>query len=385
MSRQLNATIIGAGRVGIGLAADLLHRSGYEVTIIGRGTVIRELRRCRQATVRLTDGHRTTDRTVPLKGIDADDHDEVVTAIASSDVACTAVGADNLSHIVELLSAGLAEAKHPVNVIAFENREDAATLLRKALVNRLGKTAQQHGVTGTVICRAIAQRVIDDGVLIVGDPPEEFYVNATALVDPIPQIHGMIGIKDFRAYYRRKLYRYSAGHATAAYLGKLKGYRYLHAAVMDPEIAAAVLGAMDEGRRGLAARYGAEVAGSYDELVDILARFRNAALGDTVARVGRDAERKLRRKERLIGAARLAAKANVLPTYLTSAAAAALESDEATHCVTPDAMRRVIAEVTGLSKNGVVTRLIARAWTTLASETRDQAPLLFLPEMSVTA
>ena len=82
-----------------------------------------------------------------------------------------------------------------------------------------------------------------------------------------------------------------------------------------------------EGRRGLAARYGEEVSGISDDLEAILSRFRNAALGDTVDRVGRDALRKLGRGERLVGAARLAAKGQVPPIHLTRAAAAALVSD----------------------------------------------------------
>lgn len=383
MSTQLNATIIGAGRIGIGLAADLLHRSGYQITVIGRGETIAELQRCGHATVRLTDGTVTEDTTVPMTALFHSDA-AATAAIAASDVVCIAVGADNIPAIADQLAAGLGAASRPVNVIAFENREDAADVLRTELTARLGEDANRHGMTGTVIARAVAQRVIDDGVLVVGDRPEEFYVDAAALTEPKPRIRGMVEVDNFRAYYRRKLYRYSAGHATAAYLGKIKGYRYLHAAVMDPEIAVAVLNAMDEGRRGLKARYGAEVAGTHDELLDILARFRNAALGDTVARVGRDPRRKLRRSERLIGAARLAAKADVLPVYLTAAAAAALESDPDI-ASSPECMRNCIADITGLSTKHVVTRLIARAWADLAAETSTEVPLLSLPEMSVTA
>ena len=46
---------------------------------------------------------------------------------------------------------------------------------------------------------------------------------------------------------------------------------------------------------------------------DLLRRFTNRALGDTIFRLGRDPLRKLAPKDRLVGAARLAEKAGIFP------------------------------------------------------------------------
>ena len=73
-------------------------------------------------------------------------------------------------------------------------------------------------------------------------------------------VAGVDGGADDTAYPRRKLFTYGAGHATCAYLGHLKGYRYIHSAVRDPEIRRTVLEAMAEGQRGLAAAYGSPAA-----------------------------------------------------------------------------------------------------------------------------
>ena len=380
----MRATIIGAGRIALGLAAERFHQSGYEVTVLGRGHVSAALLRSRAVEVELTDGWEMDRFLVPVRTVDLTDRRAAVRAVSTADVVGTAVGARMLPEVLDLIAEGLERAARPVNLIAFENHENAARIIRKGLRTRLGSVVDRHGFTGAVIARAVAQRVFaEDGrVRVVGDHPSEVVLDGTALVDPVPLVQDFIPVDDFRAYYRRKLYRFSAGHATAAYLGKLKGYRYLHAAATDLEIAAAVLGAMEEGRRGLAARYGEEVSGTPEDLEAILRRFRNAVLGDTVDRVGRDALRKLGRRERLVGAARLAVKGQVPPVHLTRAAAAALVSDP-TLLVSRERMTARVARVTGVGRRHLVTRMVAHAWDEFAQGESASAPFLHLPEMSL--
>ena len=365
----MRATIIGAGRIALGLAAERFHQSGYEVTVLGRGPVSAALQRSRTVEVELTDGWETERFLVPVRTVDLADRSAAVKAVSTADVVGTAVGARMLPAVLDLIAEGLKRAVRPVNVIAFENHENAARIVRKGLRTRLGPGVDRHGFTGAVIARAVAHRVFaEDGrVRVVGDLPGEVVIDGPALVDPVPLVQDFIPVDDFRAYYRRKLYRFSAGHATTAYLGKLKGYRYLHAAAMDPEIAEAVLGAMEEGRRGLEARYGEKVSGTTEDLEAILCRFRNAVLGDTVDRVGRDALRKLGRGERLVGAARLAVKGQVPPIHLTRAAAAALVSDP-TLLVSQERMTAKVSQVTGVGHRHVVTRMVAHAWGEFVQE-----------------
>jgi len=63
------------------------------------------------------------------------------------------------------------------------------------------------------------------------------------------------------------------------------------------------------------------------EVDDLLARFGNRALGDTVARVGRDPLRKLRPDDRIAGALRLCDGQGVAPKHVAFAAAAAIRYD----------------------------------------------------------
>lgn len=390
----MEAVVIGAGRIGCGFAGRLLHRSGYVLTLVGRPPAATQLARARGYAVRLTDGRTEREESVDgLTVLDVAQTAEITDAIAGADLVCTAVGPRNLDAVVPLLARGLGRATRPVTVIAFENAEDAGPRLRRLVGRQLGPhRAGRHGFTGAVVGAVVAHRLLaqhpGDDLLLVGEPHTEFAVDAHALRDPLPPVEGMVAVRDFTAFYLRKLYRYSAGHATAAYLGRLKGYRYLHAAVRDGEIRHAVHAAMAEGRAGLAAAYGDRVAGDEAELDAILERFGNAALGDTVARVGRDVARKLGHRERLVGAARLAERAGVAPTRLAEATAAALCFGDVDGGAAPmRPVRRpclpgdvgdVLRNVAGLRPGCPLARRIEAAWLRLGVGWEDGNLLLAL-------
>ncbi len=326
----MRAVVIGPGRIGCGFAGQVLHRSGFEVSFIGREPTVSRLRAAGHYVVRSADGRNTSEEQIPCRwAIDILDLAAAAPIIAKADVVCVAVGIDALPAITPVLARGLAKAGRPINVIACENAEDAGARLRAGVATVLGPTkADRHGFSGAVVARVVSRRVVGtelgSPLLLVGEPNEEFVVDASALRDPLPQIRGMVVDQDFVAAYRRKLYRYSAGHATAAYLGHLKGYSYLHAAVRDPEVSAGTRAAICEGQAALGAAYGPTFAGSETDVDEIMARFGNAALADTVARIGRDTRRKLAPTDRLVGAASVLERSGVPAPALATAAAAAL-------------------------------------------------------------
>ena len=152
----MRATIIGAGRIALGLAAEQLHQSGYEVTVLGRGHVAAALQHARVVEVELTDGWTMERFLVPVRTVDLADRRAAVQAVSTADVVGTAVGARMLPAVLDLIAEGLKRAIRPVNVIAFENHENAARIIRKGLRRRLGSGVDRHGFTGAVIARAVA-------------------------------------------------------------------------------------------------------------------------------------------------------------------------------------------------------------------------------------
>jgi mannitol-1-phosphate 5-dehydrogenase len=391
----MRAVIIGPGRIGLGFAGDLLDRAGAKLTAVGRGEVVENLRVAGRYRVRLVDQAGEDEREIRVRrALSASDVDVVAAEVARARLVCVAVGPQNLGAIAPLIAAGLEarRRKKPLNVIAFENSLDAGPNLRAAVAERLpsGFPLERHGFSGAIVSRVVSRRLGDptdeQPLTFVGDPYATFEVHKRSLRKPLPKIPGMVRVKEFEAAFNRKLYGLSTGHATVAYLGFLKGYRYVHAAVRDPEIRTAALEAMREGQRGLAARYGKALVGGERELQAILWRFENAALNDPVARVGRDPGRKLRPGERLVGPAQLCEAAGRPPAVLPVAAAAALcfaaarepsavgATAQQLSVKTPTALQDLCA----MQADSGYSQSVTAAWERFSRSWRRDAPLFSL-------
>jgi mannitol-1-phosphate 5-dehydrogenase len=102
------------------------------------------------------------------------------------------------------------------------------------------------------------------------------------------------------------------GHATAAYLGFQKNPKwiYIYEALADQEIFQATRETMLQSAEILMALYPEEFAIIQLEahIDDLLERFQNKALGDTIFRVGCDLYRKLSPEDRLAGPIHVAIK-----------------------------------------------------------------------------
>ncbi|MBI4291697.1 MAG: hypothetical protein HY661_09485 [Betaproteobacteria bacterium] len=392
----MKTIVIGPGRIGCGFAGQLLRSSDHEVTFLARNReLVEHLNRLERYQVRLTDGVECREIIVDgVRAVGAESPDAAARELADADLIVTAVGAGNLASIAPLIAAGLSRREAPVNVLAFENLSDAGAHLRRLVASYLphGFPIASHGFSGAVVSRAVTRMLgnpaADEPLKFVGDPPEDFVVSGPDLRGSLAQIQGMIVAEDLSAWMKRKLYIFSAGHATCAYLGFLKGYHYIHTAIRDPEIRDAVLAAMREGQRGLAALYGAEFAGGESDLLDIVKRFENAALQDTVTRVGRDPSRKLASGDRLVGAAQLAQKAGVRPEGLGLAAAAALcfdpddpSSARLQHEINSAGLDQALHRVCDLDPNRGLGRLVGDAWARLALGWQKDNVLLSLNRM----
>lgn len=390
----MKAVVIGAGRIGCGFAGQVLHAAGFQVVFVARNpALVAHLNRLGRYHVRLVQGQDVHEVVVTgIRAISKAHAGDVAAEIARADLLVTAVGADHLAQVAPLIASGLRQRSAPLNSLAFENLADAGPRLRGLVADHLpGRfPLEKHGFSGVLVSRAVTRRLGDPAgdapLVFIGDPPATFVVDGPALRPPLPAVQGMVVAEDYAAQIQRKLYIFSAGHATAAYLGYLKGYHYIHTAIRDPEIRAAVLAAMAEGQRGLARRYGPTIAGTESDLLDIIARFENAALNDPVVRVGRDPRRKLSPEDRLVGAARLAASAGIRPEKLALAVAAALcyshPADPSAIAlqreIRTDGLGPILRRVSGLDPARGLGRFIADLWDSLAAGWQNGNLLLSL-------
>jgi mannitol-1-phosphate 5-dehydrogenase len=315
--------------------------------------------------------------------------------LAEADLIVTAVGPANLASVAPLVADALRTRATPLNLFTFENLADGGAHLRSKVAACLpeGFPLDRFGFSGTLVSRAVTQRLGDpagdEPMVFVGDPPDSFVVDGTRLVAPVPAIASMIVADNFAAWMRRKLYIFSAGHATCAYLGYLKGYRYIHSAIRDGEIRSSVVEAMAEAQKGIAAIYGEAFAGGQAHLQEILERFGNAAINDSISRVGRDPFRKLASEDRLLGAARLALEAGVYPQQLLRAAAAAYCFSDPADAVAAElqkeirvsGLRPTVRRVSGVRANGRLGRTLVKRWQQFTRHWHGDSVLLSLDRM----
>ena len=374
----MKAVAFGPGHIGCGFAAQLLRESGHDVVFVARDPVIvAHINRVGRYIVRLVGQGEPRELVVDgLRAVCTAEPERVADEIADAGLVTTSVHCANLPSIARLIAEGLNRRKEPVNVISFENIGTGAECLRK-FVAGCGFEGSVHGFSPALVSRVMSDRIgdpaSDEPLVFVGDPPSEFIVDGGKLIQPVPAIKGMRLVVDFDAWVQRKLFIFSAGHATTAYLGYLKGYHYIHTAVRDREIREAVLAAMREGQEGLRVRYGSEVAGDEAYLLEILARFENAALNDSIERVGRESPRKLGEKDRLVGPAMLAEQAGISPAKLMLGVAAALfycNQIDPSCSVLREEMKgegpgKVLSEVSGLDPGNPLSRLAVETFSHL--------------------
>jgi len=131
-----------------------------------------------------------------------------------------------------------------------------------------------------------------------------------AFKSQIPEIEGLAPKENMKAWVDRKLFIHNLGHATAAYLGFLAhpDAIFLYEVLSDSLLKENVRNTMLQAADILIKKYPGEFSIELltEHIDDLLQRFQNKALGDTLFRIGCDLERKLGPHDRLAGAIYLA-------------------------------------------------------------------------------
>jgi mannitol-1-phosphate 5-dehydrogenase len=355
------AVMYGAGNVGRGFLGQLFSESGYEVVFIDIApALVAALNERRSYRLRLVSNEGSQDILVKnVRAVSGQDVEAVAAEIASADIMATAVGANVLPRIAPAIAAGIARRARladprPLNIIVCENLKDAPRILYGYLQARL--STENHGQAGAYLATqvglvdAVIGRMVplvppelqqQDPSLVLAEPYKVLPVNRAGFIGEIPAIVGLEAHDHFEAYVDRKLYLHNAGHAMLGYLGHLKGLTYGYEALEDADIRPWLWRALDESQRALAAAHGLDAKQLDAHVQDLLHRFANRALGDTVFRLARDPLRKLGKSDRLVGAALLALAQGIRPEALAAGIAAALSFDDAQDPAALDLQKRI--------------------------------------------
>jgi mannitol-1-phosphate 5-dehydrogenase len=154
-----------------------------------------------------------------------------------------------------------------------------------------------------------------DKLQVFAEPYNTLIVSKDGFINPIPKIKGLAPKENIKAWVDRKLFIHNLGHVSAAYIGYLynSGFVYLWEALDVPQIFDYVREIMLQASSILITKY-PNVFSTHeliDHIDDLLFRFRNKALGDTLFRVGCDLKRKLSAHDRLAAPIRMGLEFNL--------------------------------------------------------------------------
>lgn len=338
--RVKKAVMYGSGNIGRGFIGRLFSDSGYEVVFLSRR--LTELLSQRGGyTVRSVGNEGATEKRVaPVRAVAAGS-DGAVTEIASCDVMATAVGVRNLADIAPWIARGVAArmcaSGGPLDILLCENLMDASAFMRREIYRCLDGAQRDWAEknlglvevsVGCIVPQMDAEAARRDPLLVCAEPFDILPVDRDAFRGPIPDIHGLIPFSPFEYCIDRKLYVHNCAHAVCAYLGYVRGHATIWEAITDALVERDVRAAMTAGATALARKFPGLGWESVEENVSgFLERLHNRALGDTVARVGADPLRKLRRDDRIVGAALFCQEQGVDPAPILKGLCAALRFD----------------------------------------------------------
>lgn len=383
LTEMKKAVMYGGGNIGRGFIGLLLSDSGYHVDFIDVAPiVVNTLQADKCYPVRYVDNEGYQDILVDnVDAIDGNDSVAVAEAIAQADIMATAVGARILKFIVPNIVAGIRKrwenGRGALNIMICENLNDANKIFEGLIKEHLSpEECERFDDTIGLVEASIGRMVpVQTDEMKDGNPLRvcvEKYaylpVDKAAFKGEIPMLKGLVPYEPFDYFIKRKLFIHNMGHAVTAYLGGLFGYDYICDAISDPEIRLITQNAMLESAVAISKKYGQSLSGLMDHVVDLLSRFRNAALKDTCSRVGGDPSRKLGPDDRLIGASRLIIDQSGVPSYVALAAACAIkrlidESENAEHNV--ERADQILSEISKLESQDPLKSLILEYYSAI--------------------
>ena len=315
--------LFGAGKIGRSFIGQLFSRGGFEVVFIDVfRPVIDELNLRHNYNVVIKDDEESVINIQNVRGVYAGDAEQVTAEIASARLVAVSVGLNGLKSIIPLIANGLIRrfetaGAPPLDIIIAENLRNAAEFMNhklKVLLPEGFPLEERVGLIETSIGKMVPimlKKDMDADILqVFAEPYNTLILDKLAFKNPIPEIEGLAPKENMKAWVDRKLFIHNLGHASAAYLGYLANPTliFLYEVLSDSQLKEKVRNTMIQAAEILFKKYPDEF--TYESLInhidDILQRFQNKALGDTLFRVGCDLQRKLGAEDRLAGAIHLA-------------------------------------------------------------------------------
>jgi len=329
----------GAGNIGRSLVGQIFSNAGYNVVFIDTvPEIIDALNSEKKYKVKIKDklppGTPGELWVENVSGISAFDAEKVSDAVAGAELISTAVGATVLPRIFPVIAKGILKRKSPVSILFCENLRGVSEFAKLEISKLLPENfdvEQRIGFVTTSIGKMVPIMPLEiskkDPLEVWGEAYNQILADKNGFVQEFPETKGLVLKNKFEAYMDRKLFIHNLGHATSAYFGFLKNKTEIWECMADETIREETKKVMQEAGRALIKNYPSELneKNINEHIEDLLSRFANNMLGDTVFRVGRDLKRKLSYDDRCIGALRLILKTGGTPELICRVIAVAFQ------------------------------------------------------------
>ncbi|NQU74098.1 MAG: mannitol dehydrogenase [Candidatus Omnitrophica bacterium] len=371
----------GAGNIGRGFLAELFHHAGYKIVFVEKDEkIVSEINKRGSYTLEIVGPRRFEQYKIDgIKALKTTDNTRIKEEISQADIIAVSVGKAALPSVAKLLAPGLdlrsKSNAPPINIIIAENVLKGEELLYNLLDMEIDRDTKEYLDNSVGLVLAVVSRMVPvlppemkekDLLYIKAEEYRELPVDKNAFKGNISVIEGIKPSDHFEAYEERKIFIHNTAHAMAAYLGFLKGYKYIYEAMRDNEIKEKIMRALKEIGKALIKKHPFLSRDLQDHIEDLCRRFSNEALADTVARVGRDPLRKLRPEDRLVGACRFIEKYGGDPALVSLGISACLryneKSDESSRAlqdmISQQGIDYVLSEICGIRQGENLYQLI---------------------------
>lgn len=320
-ARDKIIVLFGAGKIGRSFIAQLFYAAGYHTVFIDvNSNLVKMLNESGSYTISITG--EQYENLIEIKNFSAlhvSQEEEIVDTICRADIAAISAGQKALGPLAQLISKGLLKRfklkpDSPMDIILAENHRDAAGFMLKEFEKHLPQGfpfTSYIGLVETSIGKMVPLKsYAEDPLLVYAEPYNTLILDAKGFRNRIPDVKGLSPREDMKAWVDRKLFIHNLGHASLAYFAwkydPLLDYTWQ--ALEEPLLKKVVRETMYESGRVLLdmhpGNFSLQEIG--DHIEDLLERFANKALGDTIFRVGCDLARKLGPDDRLVPVIRFA-------------------------------------------------------------------------------
>ena len=381
---------LGGGNIGKALVGDVMSRAGLRVTFADVDqNLINNFNTEHGYPLQVVSAEGSHEHYIDgVSAISSLDQAAMTDHIVRADIITTAVGPSILPRVAPAIAVGLMERmkRRPkdemhVFVVACENVERNTETLRDHILVALPDDDWRQRILDNVsFPNCAVDRIVPNTKSTSAHPlaviTEDYFqlaIDGKALKTDMPEIPGIEIVDDLEAVLAQKLFTLNGAHAAAAYWGYLKGCETIDEAIRDPNILALVNGLMDEVGAVIVRNYPTITSESQQAFAEkTVRRFMNPYLKDEPSRVGRDPQRKLGLRDRLIGPAVLALAAGETPANINMAIVGGFRFDSPNDKQAVDVHREIdkygvdaaIVSVTGLAATHPIVRQVVAGYRT---------------------